>query len=63
MLAMDHFLEVQGESEAEEHEIDQDLLFTRVFFMGLAAGIIFEKRGKIKDSPVAFCKKAEQYVM
>lgn len=63
MLAKDHLLELEDETETGEDAIDEDLLLSRIFFMGLTAGIIFEKCVKKKVSSLALCKNAEQFVM
>ena len=52
-MAMDYRLEVQGEDEEEfgqDEKIDEELLYSRVFFMGLVAGVIHEKMSD--QSPV-----------
>ena len=63
MMAMDYRLEVQGEDEEEygqEEKIDEELLYSRVFFMGLVAGVIHEKMSD--QSPAKLNKEAQKFV-
>ena len=53
MLAIDHLLEAQGEAEASGSPIEEELLFSRAFFMGLIAGVVLNKRKE--DTPRALC--------
>lgn len=62
-MAMDYRLEVQGEDEEEfgqDEKIDEELLYSRVFFMGLVAGVIHEKMSD--QSPVKLNKEAQKFV-
>lgn len=45
---MDYLLEIQSEQEEVEEKVDEELMYARVFFMGLTAGVVLEKTSLTK---------------
>ena len=48
LLAMDYLLEIQSEQAEVEEKVDEELMYARVFFMGLTAGVVLEKTSLTK---------------